>query len=384
MARSPTLWVNSALGIRRVVQSSFRRRAWIFSGMTGRKALNLTLNCISYLVSAKRLPTLPSVIKADISPLCSLRCPVCLHAAPEGRNKPLLAAQTFSRSDRMSADQFWHLINSFRRKALAVSLFYYGDPLAHPEIEAFCGIARSTGVNVHITSHFSYNLSDARIRSLADSGLSHLTVALDGASQAVYASTRIRGRFDWVVGNLRRLIAYKGANKRAHPFVEVQYVAHKHHPEGEAERVRTIALSCGADQFKAITPYPFDNVVDEDPQNFDYGPAKPKGILPKCHWPYTSIVVKHDGDVIPCCNYRAGQQFVNGGDKRTLGSVFQTPLQDIWNGEAYQAIRRLVRDPSLAERDPAYKKSFCYGCPLLTARRVKEPAPDLTHEEQKS
>lgn len=366
----------AAAGVGRILKDSFRRRAWIFGGMTRRKALNLLLNSAGFLASAKRLPTLPSIVKADISPVCSLRCPVCLHADPAGRGKPLLAAQAFSRSDRMDAARFRQLVDSTDRKVLAFSLFYYGDPLAHPEIETLCAIARSTGLNIHITSHFSYNLSDARIGKLADSGLSHLTVALDGASQEVYSSTRIGGRFDWVVSNLRRLVAYRNANGRAHPFVEVQYVAHEHHPAGEEARVQVIAADCGADQFKRIDPYPFDNVADEDPDQFDYGPAKPKGMLPKCHWPYTSMVVKHDGDVIPCCNYRAGQQFVAGGDKRVLGNVFQTPLRDIWNSEAYQAIRKLVSDPSLAERDPTYQRSFCYGCPLLTERRPKQQAAE--------
>lgn len=370
---------SSALDARHVVQRSHRRKAWILSGMTARKALNLMLNCVGYVAGATSLPTLPSLVKADISPVCSLKCPVCLHASPEGRGKPLLAAQKFDRSDRMTANQFRHLVESFEGKTLAISLFYYGDPLAHPEVNSLCGIARSGGVNVHVTSHFSYSLSDAKVRKLADCGLTHLTVALDGSSAAIYSSTRIRGRFDWVVGNLRRIIAYRNENKRRHPFVEVQYVAHKHHPPLEAERVRALAGSCGADQFTSIPPYPIDNVVDEDPDNFDYGPARPKGALPKCHWPYTSTVVKHDGDVIPCCNYRAGQQFVADGDKRALGNVFQTPLREIWNSEAYRSIRRFVRDPSLAERDPAYRKSFCYGCPVLTERKpmARATSPSL-------
>jgi radical SAM protein with 4Fe4S-binding SPASM domain len=333
------------------------------------------MNCCGFLLGASRLPTLPSIVKIDISPVCALQCLFCLHADPGGREKPLLAGQTFRRSDRMDSTEFRQLIDGLSAGPLAVSLFYYGDPLVHPQLEELCGIARSADLNVHITTHFSYNLSDAKIAKLTDCGVTHITVALDGASQEIYGRTRIRGRLDWVVSNLRRVVAYRRANKRSYPVVEVQYIAHAHHPEGEEGRVRAIAEACAADQFKRISPTPVDNIVDED---LSPRPARKKGLVPRCHWPYTSMVVKHDGDVIPCCNHRAGQQFVEGGDKRVLGNVFRTPVKEIWNSEAYQAIRRVVDDPTLLDRDPAYRDSFCSGCPVLMKTRAAVE-PSSTH-----
>jgi radical SAM protein with 4Fe4S-binding SPASM domain len=353
----PDLRVVAGIGRR-----AYRRRSWLFDNMSARKSINLLLNCGGFLLGSSRLPTLPSIVKVDISPVCALQCLFCLHADPAGRDKPLLAGQTFRRSDRMDSAEFRQLIDGLGGSSLAVSLFYYGDPLVHPNLEELCAIARSAGLNVHLTTHFSYNLSDERIAKLTDCGVTHITVALDGASQEIYGRTRIRGRLDWVVSNLRRLIAHREAKRRSYPVVEVQYIAHHHHPDGEEGRVKAIAEACAADQFKRISPSPVDNIVDED---LSPRPARSKGLVPRCHWPYTSMVVKHDGDVIPCCNHRASQQFVEGGDKRVLGNVFKTPVKEIWNSEAYQAIRRVVEDPSLLDRDPAYRNSFCSGCPVL-------------------
>lgn len=241
----------------------------------------------------------------------------------------------------------------------------------HPNLNELCGIARAAGLNVHLTTHFSYNLSDAKIRSLADSGVTHVTVSLDGSSQEVYGSTRIRGRYDWVVSNLRRLLAYRRSRSRKYPIVEVQYIPHDHHPPGEEERVRAISTDCGADEFSTITPYPLSNIVDEDPDNFTVGTTRARGIVPNCSWMFTSMVVKYNGDVIPCCNYRAARQHTNLDDQRVAGNILKESLSDVWNGKAYRDMRRLASKPSLAEGDTTLKQSFCYGCPVLMERKSK-------------
>jgi MoaA/NifB/PqqE/SkfB family radical SAM enzyme len=355
-----------------VTRAAHRRQSWLFDQLSTRKAFNLLINIAGYAVRAKSLPSVPSIVKIDISPLCSLQCPVCVHAAPDGRKKPLLDAQSFKKSDKMAVSDFRSIIEKLEGKALAVSLFYFGDPLMHPNLAELCGIARSAGLNVHITTHFSYNLSDAAIAELADCGITHMTVALDGASQAVYGATRIRGRLDWVVSNLRRLGSYKRAHNCQYPILEVQYIAHPHHPAGEQAKVRAIATECGANHFTKISPYPLDNVVDDDPELFRVGASRPQGVFPKCPWPYTSIVIKHNGDVIPCCNYRAGRQHANADEQRTAGNIFRSSLKEIWNGKAYQNMRRLVANPSRVDENPSYKESFCYGCPVIAERSRKQ------------
>jgi MoaA/NifB/PqqE/SkfB family radical SAM enzyme len=75
--------------------------------------------------------------------------------------------------------------------------------------------------------------------------------------------------------------------------------------------------------------------------------------------------VKYNGDVIPCCYYRATEQYREGGDSRVVGNVLKSGLWEVWNSPAYRQLRRLVNDPTRAASDPSLSASFCHGCPTV-------------------
>lgn len=326
----------------------------------------LARNMLGFVTHSERAAALPSVVKIDISPQCSLACTHCLHADPKGRDKPLLSAQQFGKSDRMSFERYAAIIDQLRGKAIAVSLYYYGDPLIHPDLDRMIRTARDAGLAVHITTHFSYKLTFERIQKLVESGLSHITVAVDGSTQESYSATRVRGRLDFVLANLAMVAQVKQEQGRAHPFVEVQHLRFPHHPEGERERVQQIARDLGADKFTTYSGIHRNpdgslyNVVDDEPDDNTTATPRPTRPVPRCLWPYSSTVIRFDGAVIPCCLWRVGRQYAPDEDDRSLGNVFNTPLAEIWNNPAYKKIRRQVSNPRAhAARG---EKSFCDGC----------------------
>jgi MoaA/NifB/PqqE/SkfB family radical SAM enzyme len=276
----------------------------------------------------------------------------------------------------MHVDQFTRIIDQIRGKALAVSLFYYGDPLTNPRVDEMCGIARRAGLSVHITTHFSYDLSDARIERIAKSGLTHLTVAIDGATQESYATTRIGGRLDWVMSNLQRMAAYKQKHRLKHPIIEVQHIKHPHHAVDEEDRVKARSLIPGVNSFTSFVGVRYDkdgtlfNIVDADLSAFAFGKPKTRSILPKCHWPFSTMVVKSNGDVIACCMHREARQHTSLPGKAVIGNVFAQSVGEIWNGHRYRDIRRLAITPALSDSDSDLKASFCYGCARLGERAL--------------
>ncbi|RJF90706.1 SPASM domain-containing protein [Sphingomonas cavernae] len=241
--------------------------------------------------------------------------------------------------------------------------------LIHPDLYAMIAIARRAGIAVHITTRFSYNFTRARIDRLVDSGLSHLTVAVDGATQESYGATRIRGNLAHVLSNLAMVEASKRERGLEHPFVEIQHLRFAHHPPGELEKVRQIAAEPGADKFMTYRGVHRNargelyNVVDDDPEATGTGSPLGAQLLPRCHWPYSSTVIRYDGEVLPCCLRRAGRQYAPGADSRSLGNVFDRPLAEIWNGPAYRGLRRTVSDPV----SKGTTGSFCDGCPKICA-----------------
>src|SRR5205085_1410671 len=158
-----------------------------------------------YALGTEGVAAWPTVLKIDISPVCNLRCTVCVHAAPNGDTD--LERQEFHGRQRMSVADFRRIIAEVAGRTSAVSLYYLGDPLVHPDLDEMCGIARDAGMNVHISTNFSFKLTDERLARMARSGLTHLTVCVDGLRQESYERTRVGGRIDLVLSNLRRICA---------------------------------------------------------------------------------------------------------------------------------------------------------------------------------
>lgn len=357
-----------------------RREGWFLENLTIRKAANMAMTAGQFAVKSERMRTLPVVVKIDISPSCNLSCTVCVHADPNGNSA--LEKQDFDPKHRMSVDQFRRIVDQIRGRTTAVSLYYIGDPLVHPNLDEMCGIAYNAGLNVHISTNFSFALTDARIRRIVESGLTHLSVCVDGLSQEKYQLTRVGGKIDRVLDNLKRICKVRDEMHRTYPKVEVQYIKFQHNVD-ELEAARKLVKSYGVDQ---VTDFwgSLNNYTDFDPDVISVIEPNKNNKLPQCFWPHSSMVVKYNGDVIPCCNFRIGQQYTDVDDARVLGNIFETSLDEVWNNQQFRDARRLVSNPELAKTEPRLKEHFCYSCPVIfktTEPQVSRNASRHRHED---
>jgi len=330
-----------------------RRRGWLFENLDKRRLKNVGLAGFNYLFRNKRLSSWPMVLKIDLSPLCNLHCSACIHA--KGSDLRLTSDQ------RMDLGRFSKIIAEVQKsgRTLAVSMYYLGEPFIHPDVDQMCRIARDARLNVHLSSNFSFDFSDERIASIARSGLTHLTVCVDGATQETYGLTRVGGRLRVVLDNLERLGRFKRENHLRYPNIEVQIVKFPHNLH-EIPKIREVVARCGVDQVSEIIGK--DSMTETGPDNGRiYTPLRQKGI-PSCFWPYLGMVIKYNGDVIPCCIYRKGLQYIPSEHQGIVGNVFETSVSEVWNNEVYQEIRKFVINPGIISRKTVYKDSFCFGC----------------------
>lgn len=336
----------------------WRRRGWFLENMTPAKLGNLCLAGAEYLTKRDRMRAWPVVVKIDISPLCNLKCTICVHADPG--EEQYLQKQTFDSSQRMAVDQYRRIIDEIKGKSMAVSLYYLGDPLVHPNLDEMCGIARQAGLNVHISTNFSFTWNDDRIHRHVESGVTHLTVCVDGLSQQNYARTRVGGRIGTVLSNLERLILYRNSRKLRYPKVEVQYLVFDHNKD-EMLPALELFRKLGVDQvvFREGGTQNWASVA-----HHTKAPKKNRA-LPQCVWPHFFMVVKYNGDVIPCCLHRVGDQYATGADTRAVGNAFQSTIREIWNSDAYRQLRRVVSNPTRAHAEPGSERGYCDACPQV-------------------
>jgi radical SAM protein with 4Fe4S-binding SPASM domain len=356
------------LNARRLVQTTWRRRDWLFRRLSLGKLWNLVRASLAFGLKRETTPAMPAVVKIDINPVCNLSCTMCIHADANGAKQ--IAGQDFSPQQNMSVERYTEIIDQLKGHTASVSLYTWGDPMAHPELAKFCEIAAKADLQTHISTNFSFKLSDEQIRALVDSGLSHLTVCVDGLTQEMYERTRVGGRIEWVLDNLRRLTAYRREKGRELPLVEVQYIKYQHnvHEEDEA---RTLCEGMGVNAFSTFWGA-LHNLADVMPENVETFGPKPDAALPGCFWPHYSMVIKYNGDVIPCCEHRGAAQHVPGADQRTLGNVFDTSIREVWNSPAYRATRRLVNNPTGADDDPDTKDNYCRDCFVIYDTSINE------------
>jgi MoaA/NifB/PqqE/SkfB family radical SAM enzyme len=338
------------------VRDFVRRGPWLFAARSPGQIANVALAAAEYALRREKLIAWPTVLKVDLSPLCNLHCRVCVHAAPDG--DPMLEAQRFNASQKMAMASFQRIVDEVRGRTSSLSLYYLGDPLVHRDLDAMCAYAAANGLGTHVSSNLSFNLSDARIASLVDSGLSHLSVAIDGMSQETYERNRVGGKLALVLDNLRRVAERRRAARRR-MMIEVQFLRFPYNAH-EVERARQELPALGADVVSVVGGTQKNWVTTEAQIDRPREP-RPGGVLPRCQWPHFAMVIRYDGDVLPCCTHRISTQYVPGADRRAAGNAFQTSVREVWDSPQYQFLRRLVVNPSKVDR-AAGAASFCHGC----------------------
>lgn len=192
--------------------------------------------------------------------------------------------------------------------------------------------------------------------------MTSLTVCLDGFTQEVYEQSRVGGKIDYVLTNLKNIQEYKKQKNTRFPYVEIQYLKYPYN-EHQIPQIKEFASSLGITQTYGVRGDSIDwfefTAVYVNPR------PKKKTIMPKCPLPWVSMVIKWNGDVIPCCSHRFEEQY---GDEKAkshaLGNVYQKSIKEIWNSEQYQQIRAMVIDPAKFDKEE-HREVFCYGCRVL-------------------
>lgn len=262
----------------------------------------------------------------------------------------------------MDLSIFKSLVDEVKDKVFGLSLYYMGEAFLYPYITNAIKYASKNGLTTHISSNLSFKISDERMEEIINSGLTHLSVCVDGLTNETYQKTRVNGDIELVIDNLKRLIKYKKMVMKKYPHIEVQYIEFKHNSEQVNDAIKKFE-DFGVDSVATFRGS-LHNYIDMHPDKYDIEEPLHKSKKPRCWWPWGSTTIKPNGDVIPCCYHRIADQFVSGKNQRTLGNINNMSFLETWKSRKYQDARRLCSDPSLFKK-PQLKEHFCYGCDKL-------------------
>ena len=268
-------------------------------------------------------PSKPRTMLLLVNRGCNLRCSFC---------------DLWDRPDRVSLEALLPVLDDAAAIGTRTLVITGGEPFLHKELFAIVAAARDRGMGVNITTNGT--LVDRRWAELVSSGVSSLSISIDGLPET---HDRLRGKAgafaeSWAA--LERILAWGGA------AVSVYFTVTSENLDELLptwERVRAagakfdfwpvndapdLALTSPAhqqawrDAVAHIARH--DGAVGERAAYYDRGLDYHAGALGavRCLGFIDQFGVKYTGELIPCC--------VWGGEGLAVGNVFETPLAELW------------------------------------------------------
>lgn len=178
----------------------------------------------------------PRSIRVEASSACQLRCPSC--PTTTKATTPVIG------SGWLSFDNFRKLVDD-NPWVEEVELSNYGEIFLNPQLPQIMEYAHQRGLVLTCDNGANFNhVSEETLEALVKFRFCSITCSIDGASPDTYAVYRIRGDFDRVIANIRRLNHYKQRYQSQFPFLAWQFVVFGHN-EHELPAARQLARELG-------------------------------------------------------------------------------------------------------------------------------------------
>ncbi len=264
----------------------------------------------------------PDVVRVETTNACNARCTICPHRT---MRRPICT---------MEESTFRRIIDECAaHRCREVHLHNFGEPLLDKNLERRIRYAKQAGIEkVKIFSNGAL-LTAERARGLIEAGLDEIKISMDGATREEFERIREPLKYDVVVDNIRRLVAYRN----------------------EAGSRMRIKFACVSTSDKEATIQSLEKIVDR----FSFGKihnwngedsgALQAGIRKPCSRLWRTFTILADGRVALCC--------LDYDGRIILGKIdAEHSIRSIFNSPGYSRLRILHRT---ARQDEI---SLCRNC----------------------
>jgi radical SAM protein with 4Fe4S-binding SPASM domain len=286
---------------------------------------------------------MPVNILIEPCKMCNLQCPGCAVGVKHG---------DVVETGMLTYENFKRIFDQIKDFVMRISLFKYGEPFLNKDIFRMVSYASSNKCGVTIHSNFNI-FNESMAEEAVKSRLTHIYVALDGATQETYEGYRKGGDISRVLENVETLIRVKKKMRSTFPLVTWKYLVFPENAH-EIESARQKAKELGVNAFEVFAGNLDDVTVFGREKRYD---IKTGQIVTHtydfCPVLWDSLYINPDGSVVPCC-----QAF---REKDVFGNIFEHSLKEVWNNDDFVAARRIVSIRKIDEglRDP------CRGCQII-------------------
>jgi hypothetical protein len=280
-------------GARRAVESLLRREA---------KPIRRLL----LATGRDRSPILPEIVQIESTNICNAKCVFCPRDDMH-RKQGVMSRELFRKiADECAALGITH-----------VRMHNYGEAFLDRYLTEKVRYAKEKGIReVGMISNGSL-ITEKVARAMIEAGLDAINISIDAGGKDVFERTRIGLSYDKVIANVERLVRIRGELGRRRPKLILSFVRQNDSVDEQAfiEHWCTVA----------------DKIHITELHNWAGTLNRESDVNYPCYRPWLTFTVLWDGRVSLCCADFDGTTI--------LGDLNTQTIEDVWNGEAYRAVR---------------------------------------------
>jgi len=279
------------------------------------------------LASAVPLAT-PFLVIIDVANICNFKCKFCFQSVPRSDLRDMGFKGTM-----MAMDLFMETIEqvtAFPDPVKRMYLFAHGESLLNRHLAEMIRYARSRDAArvIQVTTNGSL-LSPEMNLSLIQAGLDELRVSLEGlSSERCSEMAGVDVDFDALIRNVEHFYHHRGDCRL---YVKLINVAME--DGDEARFSRLFADISDNASIEYVTPYykgvEYGSLFESHDKSILGAPVRPVLVCPRIFY---MLSICPDGNVTMCN--------VDNLEEHVFGNVRTHSLVELWNGEAFTALRR--------------------------------------------
>ena len=281
----------------------------------------------------------PLQIEFELSNACNYRCTFCPFSFQ--KEKMPINFDLPKKDKILDFELYKRIIDEGSENGLkAIELGFNTEPLIYKKIIPAIEYASKKNIlDIRITSNGS-KLTPETSEKLINAGLTHLSVSLDAFSKETYLKVRSSKLYEKVIKNLLDFIEIRNKRKNALPTVRVSFLETEENKHEKQDFIDFWKEKVDLLSIQSLLKY---EGTPEELKSKDHLKSThlTKKIEYNCHQPWTRIVVRSSGDIIPCCTVPGMEFKLKNSKEVTLKEVWNSPYlknlrKDLKNGEGYK------------------------------------------------
>ena len=299
----------------------------------------------------------PFTVLIEPSNYCNFKCVSCFQS---------LHSQNYITENRgmMSIQVYERIIEQLRLwdgdKLKVLKLSLYGEPLMNSSFCEMVRIAKEADIAERIETTTNASLLTEEVcRKLVEYGIDYIRVSIYGASQESYETITNcnNANIEKIYDNLMRIQRYKKELQSERPFVSAKMLdTYGIENEKFLQKFSGVADEVYIDkphnwietEEKSFIGSLYTDEIQKEKMKVDMQTTLSQRIA--CTMPFTTLAIRSNGDVSPCCI-----DWVGGTN---IGNIENETLQQIWDGDALYEFRKMQLENRKNENSSCKKCEF--------------------------